>query len=370
MDTPTASAPTAAREAGIFGLAPESENFLHLDLMRFIASMGIVIIHFAGRLGFSDLQVAGLNFFVDIFFVISGIVITYVYQDRIATASQTGDFLVARAARLLPLHFLMTFAFVALGLLSGLIGVAVNDADKYDFACLPASLFLTHAVVGCDHPVFNFVSWSISAEFVMYLLFPLLIGVFARRRGILLGLAIGFVLLFSLFDWGWWERTYDHGVMRAIPAFMLGMAAWLFRDDLARLPVRSWMFVPLVLALLGAMAVLGESFPALLCSYAVVLVLLAMDLRTEAYSATVRYLAPLGQLTYSTYMIHTLFHAIVLAFIAQRILHLQGLALHAASWLSLPVLIALSYASLIWFETPARKWLRARFSRRVAVTGK
>lgn len=172
--------PGKGAPVGIFGLAPESTEFLHLDLMRFIASIGVVLVHFAGRLGLTGQRVDGMNAFVDVFFVISGIVIMHVYERRVSNLPQVGDFLVARIARLVPLHLFTTLAFVGIGLLSAAVGLAVNDADKYDLACLPPSLFLTHAIAGCDKPVFNFVSWSISAEFAMYLLFPLLIALGAQ----------------------------------------------------------------------------------------------------------------------------------------------------------------------------------------------
>lgn len=346
---------------GLFGLTPESDTFLHLDLMRFIASMRIVLVHFAPRLGLTHAQVDGMNAFVDVFFVISGIVISHVYHARIAQPGAFRAFLVARVARLVPLHVLATLAFVGIGLLSAMVGLAVNDADKYDLSCLPPSLLLTHAIIGCDKPVFNFVSWSISAEFAMYLLFPLLMAAGLWRRWLLVVLAAGFVALFSWADPGWWLRTYDHGVLRAIPAFLLGMGLHLYRAELGRIALPGWLFVPAVAGLVAAMTLVGAGLVVLGLSYGCVVLLFILDRRPETHSPLLRYLAPLGQLTYSIYMLHPLFHAIALALVAQRIAHLEGMALHLATLASLPVLIGVSYLSLVLFETPARRWIRARW---------
>ncbi len=55
-------------------LRVESENWLHLDLIRFIADSGIVVAHWGSNLteGVSMGILSYLGLFVDMFFVISG----------------------------------------------------------------------------------------------------------------------------------------------------------------------------------------------------------------------------------------------------------------------------------------------------------
>lgn len=172
------------------------------------------------------------------------------------------------------------------------------------------------------------------------------------------------VAMFSWFDPGWWLRTYDHGVVRAVPAFLLGMSLYRYRDELGRIALHGSLFLPVVGVLVATMLLHGSGLVVLLLSYASVSILFILDRRVETRAAWLHYLAPLGQLTYSIYMLHPLFHAIVLALGAQRVAHLSGPALYLASWISLPLLIAVSYLSLTWFETPARRWIRARWRAR------
>lgn len=172
------------------------------------------------------------------------------------------------------------------------------------------------------------------------------------------------VASFSWFDPGWWLRTYDHGVVRAVPAFLLGMSLYRYRDELGTIVLRGWVFFPVVGVLLATMLLHGSGLVVLLLSYASVSILFILDRSVETRSTWLRYLAPLGQLTYSIYMLHPLFHAIVLALVAQRIVHLSGPTLYLASWISLPLLISVSYVSLNWFETPARRWIRAQWRSR------
>lgn len=87
-------------------LRPTSGELLHLDLMRFIASAGIVFHHsheFFVPITKSPFlareQTAGLALFVDLFFVISGFVIAYIYHNRMSSIIDYFTFLQRRVGR-------------------------------------------------------------------------------------------------------------------------------------------------------------------------------------------------------------------------------------------------------------------------------
>lgn len=349
--------PSSPKLEGLFGLTPESTAFLRLDLLRFIAAMGIVVFHFAAWLGPQNLYVGGLQIFVDVFFVVSGIVISHVYLSRVGNWRQIGKFLLARLARLAPLHWLTTAAYVLLGLAATIAGLQLTDPEKYDPACLPAVLTFTHAMGGCDKLVYNFVSWSISAEFAMYALFPIFAIVAARSKHTILA---GFLMVLGtlyLADRGWWTRTYDFSVLRALPGFLLGITLHLWREELARLPVPGWFFFPTIVALVAMMLLVREQGLIVLCAYAAVMLIYAMDRRTIPGRAMIR-LSALGQLTYSAYMLHPLVQTVFLNAIGKRILDLQGTALTLYAWATVLLLLVFSYLSLLWVETPSRNLIR------------
>ncbi len=118
---------------------------------------------------------------VDVFFVLSGFIISHNY-DRIfaggVRAIDHGRFLWARLARIYPVHLVTLCALVvAVKLAHVQLGGAAGD-DRWSTRTLVECLLLIQAWVG-DADAWNAVSWSISAEWFAYLAFPLLAG-FAR----------------------------------------------------------------------------------------------------------------------------------------------------------------------------------------------
>jgi len=217
--------------------------------------MGIVVFHFSERLGFSPEHVEGLDLFVDVFFVVSGIVITHVYLTKVDPPRRIWRFLLARLARLGPLHWLLTFGYVAIGAASSVAHLPLTDPDKYVPSCLPAVFTFTHALGGCNRLVYNTVSWSISAEYAMYLLFPVI--AFASLRFRVIPLILFVIVLAALFhfDPDWFLRTFDFGALRALPGFLLGVSLGLWRTELSRIPVGTGLFGPVLLLMLGTMLV-------------------------------------------------------------------------------------------------------------------
>lgn len=343
-----------------FRLRPESDRFLHLDALRFIASAGIVAFHYQEWVRWRSPPVRlealfGFGQFVDLFFVISGIVIVDLYRGRINRPRDYGRFLRKRVARLLPLHVATLAFFCAIAVLAERFGRAGSNAD---WSCLAPTTLLIHAFGMCHGLSFNTPSWSISAEMAMYVGFPLVALLLTRSwLAWFVWLAI-LVALSGLGGAAWYERTYDLGVVRAIPAFLFGGLLAGRRDLLGRVPAAAtfmWIGLALFVALRIAEA------PAALrvaCVYLVPLFGLAADEQRRAGRA-VRAIAPLGQLTYSIYMLHIPVAWVMLAFAAPR-LGLSGAAMNAAviatGFVVLPVM---SIASLRLFETPLRHWLSA-----------
>src|SRR5690606_23543198 len=172
---------------------------------------------------------------VDLFFMLSGFVLTHVYHAEFVRfdPGRYRDFLAARVARLYPLHLLVLFAFVA----TAVAGRLFEFIQTGHFEELPLEgahsvlAILANLVMlqGLDagELSWNYPSWSISVEFFAYLLFPLAIGPIwraDRRRAILIGLALGAgVLAFAWFargDFNQWDGPL--ALARCLPEFLLG----------------------------------------------------------------------------------------------------------------------------------------------------
>lgn len=159
--------------------------------LRFIAAFAVVLLHsqagilavFPAWAPLVSLLHAG-NVAVDLFFVLSGFVLTIGYGATFVRIDARAwlRFLWRRIARIYPLHLMITLG-IALGLLvTALRGDPLAEPDRYTLPSLVANLLLVHAW-GTDRLLtWNEVSWSISAEWFAYLCFPLVALVTARVR--------------------------------------------------------------------------------------------------------------------------------------------------------------------------------------------
>ncbi len=301
---------------------------------------------------------------VDLFLIISGFVIAYVYSGRLHTLAQYGKFLRRRFARLAPLHWLTLFFFVGLGLLVLTGKFHTDHPEDYNWRCLAPNFLALHAFGLCPGLSFNFVSWSISAEMGMYLIAPILLALAARSDlGILAlsFLSMGFLIFIApglgLPKWHpWYEWTSDFGVLRALPDFTFGLSLYALRRVVVRLPwPRLWLTAGLLALLAGAYF----EWPMPICLVIVYMTTtagVAADLRAYPPNWASR-LGAGGQLTYSVYMLHPVMLTVFLSFVGQKLLHLGGTL--ANIWLALIFMLTflVSLASYKLFEVPARKFL-------------
>jgi peptidoglycan/LPS O-acetylase OafA/YrhL len=345
-------------------LRPESDELLGLDALRFIAAMGIVIGHALPRThSFSSVDARPLGILVDLFFLISGYVIAHVYTGRIGTGAEYRRFLVKRAARLVPLHWLTFATAGAIGVAIWLSGAAVSQPELYEPTCALPNALLLHAMDTCPHLSFNTPSWSISAEAGMYVLAPL---IFLAGRSRLVGWTLFAVLFAGLTEMDtapWWTWKSQGGVIRALPSFLLGTLLYRDRAIVARLPAGGSTALVLVAGFFTGWIAGAPEFVLLLVLYAAVIAAIAGDVRGEV-SPIVRAIAPLSQLTYSLYMVHYVWLLFAVEVVAIRLLKFEGAALDMAVGGAVLSVVGLSYLSLELFERPMRKAITRAYARR------
>lgn len=343
-------------------LETTSDDLLHLDLMRFIASAGIVLCHSgeffvtqASRPAFNE-RMAGLTLFVDVFFVISGFVIAHVYMGRMGNWRDFARFMQRRIGRLYPLHIATLAAMAMLFFMVGKLGVATNSDMRLVPECLVLGTFLLHSVVDCGGPVPNGVSWSISAEMVMYVLFPLLLLLFTRL-GKLRYLVVVALLAVTASRYapgaGWGTDTQ---FWRALPAFALGVALRMDWPAIAKLRVPGIVAIAMAMGLTIGSLLIWPNWLLVAFAYASAVAAIAADGSGRVAPLT-RKLAPLGQLTYSMYMLHPMIILVLVNAVGDKLLKLEGAPLIALTLLSYAVIYVVSLLSYKWFETPARRYI-------------
>ncbi len=319
----------------------------HQDGLRIIAAGAVVVLHYSDYFkdtGVGQFMVAHtrhFNLFVDLFFVVSGFVIARQYFGRVHDAASIGRFLWRRLARIYPLHLATLAFYIALAGALHFGAARTDNPARYPLSDLPAQFLLLHAFVG-ERLTFNFPSWSLSAEMFCYLLFPAVALIGQRRKEVVVALVVVTALANSLWAWAagtppWADWINQGGAFRALPAFSLGMACYLFRDRIAR-----WPTIPGALAAsLAAFIVLGSWLPTMTA------------LLFDRWSP----------LTYSCYMLHIPVATVVITF-GSRLLSLSPQERLVLAPVAITVLAFASIVSLRAFETPLRRYLTEAYDRR------
>ena len=347
----------------------------HLDGLRIIAAGAVVVLHYSDY--FKD-SPAGrfmvghswhFNLFVDLFFVVSGFVISRQYLGHVDDAASVSRFLWRRLARVYPLHLLTLAFYVAIAGALHFGAARTDNPARYPLSDIPAQLLLLHAFIG-ERLTFNFPSWSLSAEMFCYLLFPT-IALLTRRR---VEAIIAIVVLAALANSVWAEAAGRMpwadwinlgGAFRALPAFALGMACYRFRERIA-----GWPAMPGALAAsLASFIVLGFFLPTmigLLAIYAIAMLAIQADCAgRETLLSKLRF-DRWSPLTYSCYMLHIPVSTVIITFGSRLLPFASPNERLVLAPVAVIVLAAASIASLRTFEYPLRQYLTEAYDRRTA----
>ena len=358
------------------------EQLASLTPLRGIAALRVVIFHFCWYFPtvhperYTGAVYKGY-LAVDLFFVLSGFVITHVYKDGFAqrvTGRRYRDFLKARVARIYPLHITVLLLFVA----TATAERAASYALRGSFEPIPLlgerSLggFLANLVMlqglWARELSWNDPSWSISLEFLAYLLFPLLFPVLCRAgpaakagMGGLLVVALGWLAYRTGGYFNQWNGTY--AILRCLPEFLAGMLLYSVHQSgiFASVLITDAALAAVVLPL-AALLHLGAPDLAIIPLFP--LLILAAVRNTGRLSPLLNSppLVWLGEISYSLYLLHW-FVLFVTTEIARRLPELDFANLPLAPSLTLiAVLIAVSLAlatlSFRFIEVTGRRWLR------------
>ncbi len=163
---------------------PAVSQLPSLTSLRGLAALWVVLFHYTA-LYLPRLDITGHSSLigkgylaVDLFFMLSGFVMTHVYYRAFCQSVKDNyrSFMVARIARLYPLHLVVLLLFIATALLlqlsayaSGGTAEGIPLTGTRSLAAAVANLFMQG--LSAEHLSWNFPSWSISVEFLAYLAF-------------------------------------------------------------------------------------------------------------------------------------------------------------------------------------------------------
>ena len=352
------------------------QHFRLFEFWRLSAAMLVVIYHFLWHAPPEDFiwatRLYRLLPLLDMFFMISGFLIMLRYADKLLTPAAYGRFLLRRIARLYPLYLVTLVFFVVVGVAVSLGIVSTGSPERFDFSVLLHNILLIQAWGTTDALTFNYVAWSLSAEWFCYLLLPLLAIVLRRYgpKGLIL-LAVACMLALEaaaaadLVPFETWLDTNTWGAYRAFIDFAVGGAVAIIVRDSA-LTWRSHG---------PAWAVFGLAITAMLTIWSgyAVFVLLAISLFLAGLAERnnpdgSRFLSPLhpvAKASFSIYLIHPVVELLLFSGLWRLLVEPMGAINFYAFWL-LPLFltIALAVMSDRYFEAPVNRWLVDRWDRR------
>jgi peptidoglycan/LPS O-acetylase OafA/YrhL len=165
--------------------------------LRGVAAVSVLLYHIPHQPAFAQFAIPLFSrayLAVDLFFILSGFVISYGYHDRVVKHLGTSsyiDFLVNRMARVWPLHLIVTMVFG----LRILLNVSGNQSIDLTAANIVSNLFMVQSWGWGTQPIAG-NSWSVSTEVAAYLIYPLIaIIAFSRWAWAQAALCIGLLAL-------------------------------------------------------------------------------------------------------------------------------------------------------------------------------
>ncbi len=345
--------------------------------IRGIAAIWVLLLHFQDELNaclpwFKNLEpVASRGHIgVDIFFVLSGFIMSYVYQDiyRWQLRSKI-NFVIKRFARVYP-NQLMTL------LVLGVLVLAANFLGKSTSGSYELKEFVTHLFMLQAFPYlhnglsWNYPAWSVSAEFFGYLaIFP--IAILLMRQAWLskysfscsIALIIGYLTFLNNELLGTWE-------MLAQISFEFLAGALLFRSiqqqaKIADISAKAMPYLCItgVILLYLPDSIISDS---LVRSY---LILTAPLLIAALYSQSgvianflsTKYVCYLGLISYALYMTHAITQNVLKVIFPIEMIEEASLTMRLfifASYIMVPFIVAI--LTYHFWEEPMRKWLQKK----------
>jgi peptidoglycan/LPS O-acetylase OafA/YrhL len=203
--------------------APEGRVFHTLDALRGIAAIGVVAYHMRGA--FVPLATPGGYLAVDLFFMMSGVVLSHAYEDRFRSGMGVLGFMRVRFIRLYPLYLAGTLLGIAVTVAS-MFGRNIQNWDRSALlqATVLALFFLPNFSGRPVNQMFplNIPCWSLFLEILVNLLFVIFWPLLSSRRLIAVCLLTGGGLLFATLQQG----NIDQGSMGS--SLVVGLARTIF----------------------------------------------------------------------------------------------------------------------------------------------
>lgn len=375
--------------------ADSKPHYELLDGLRGVVALLVLFYHIFEGLSFAAggtlITVINHGYLaVDFFFILSGFVISYAYDDRWGKTMTTGNFFKRRLIRLHPM--------IIMGVILGAITFFLQGSVQWDGTKIATSavmlamlcaMFFIPAVPGVSYEIrgngemfpLNGPSWSLFFEYIGNILYALFIHRLSNKALTVLvglsGIALAWFTLFNvsgydMFGVGWTLDTVNFfgGTLRMLFPFSMGM---LLARHFKPMNVKGafWICSMILLLLFCVPYIVTENSPislnglfeviCILFIFPVLLWIGASGKTTDNFSS--RVCKFLGDISYPLYAVH---YPIMYLFYAWLINH--KIYIFSEAWPTALVVylgnILLAYLCLKLYDEPVRKRLAKKFLNR------
>ena len=326
---------------------------------------------------------------VDFFFILSGFVIAYAYDDRIGKSMPLGNFFKRRLIRLHPM--------VVLGAVFGVITFLMQGSVQWDgthvmtsavMIALLCTMFFIPAAPGCYYEIrgngemfpLNGPAWSLFFEYIGNILYALFIHRFSNRTltiwTALMGIGLGFFTLTDFSGYGnlgvGWTldaTNFIGGLLRMLFPFSLGMLVFRHFKP-AKIRGAFWICSLILFVLFhvpfipGLAPICYNGLFEMICITLVFPLLVwlgASGSTTDRFSSGVCKF--LGDISFPVYIIHYPLYYLFYAWLIKHQYYTFG-----QTWVTAILLIAgnivLAWCCLKIYDEPVRRYLSKRFLNR------
>jgi peptidoglycan/LPS O-acetylase OafA/YrhL len=322
----------------------KNKRYHSIDSLRGIAAVAICFFHFSN--GNPALlpdgnwlkELANIGFLrVEVFFVISGMVIAYTMAKSNYQIGQLGVFLLKRLARLEPPYLASIVLVLGLNLLSSLLPAYAGNGFTFDAAQF--FLHIGYLVPFWDIPWLSPVYWSLGIEFQFYLMmaltFPLM---FAKRKQF-------FYLAFAISSFLFFITAQEYLLFKYVLFFFIGFLLFMYVEGSIDKRIAIFLII-----LSGGFIFLKDGWEFAMAGLFPVLFMLFLGHKRF------RVLEFLGKISYSLYLIHVPVGGRVINLTVKLTdnIYLSMLAVLAA------LLVSVAFAWLFFhlIEEPSIRWAK------------
>ncbi len=340
-----------------------------LHALRGIAALWVVVFHIwhTGLLPIDSPLIIKAYLWVDFFFLLSGFIIAYHYQElftKPAHKQQTLAFVAIRAARIFPMHLFVLVLWIGIELLQLYYQGKGFDKDRQWVTLLPNALLIQSWLF--HDSSWNPPSWSISCEWFFYVTFPILALALAKRslRFSLMVIALMIGTLFLAANYFQLLRpdkleltlglTSNGGLFRAVPEFVIGILLYniITRHSAWLKQYGKWIFWIASFGTLSSVLYYNNDF--LIVAGFILMVFGGTGIEGKGF----RSFNFAGDISYSVYILHSVIIAIAAHVFAPSLSAIEALAVTGGLLL---LTLGCSAATYRFIEKPCHLWAKRRF---------